>query len=83
MKLGKCGIYHVCLPYNLLLSIYIFVAYLQRESMRKIHFLSHENGSPPFSVRMFEREFCSNSSFAFGLFYLNGADLYFNAKHIF
>ena len=35
-----------------------------------------------FSLKMFEREFCSNSSFACGLFHLNGADLYFNAKHI-
>ena len=72
----------MCLPHNLLLSIYIFVT-LQRESiMCKIHFLSRENGSPVFSVRMFEREFCSNSSFACGLFHLNGADLYFNTKHI-
>ena len=49
----------------------------------QIQFLSCESGSPVFSVRMFEREFCSNSSFACGLFHLNGADLYFNAnKHI-
>ena len=48
----------------------------------QIQFLSCENGSPVFSVRMLEREFCSNSSFACGLFHLNGADLYFNTKHI-
>ena len=51
--------------------------------MCKIHFLSCGNGSPVFSVIMFEREFYSNSSVACGLFQLNGADLYFNAKHIF
>lgn len=48
----------------------------------QIHFLSCKNGSPVFSVRMFKREFCSNSSFGCGLFHLNGADLYFNTKHI-
>ena len=48
----------------------------------QIQFLSCENGSPVFSVRMFEREFCSNSSFACGLLHLNGAGLYFNTKHI-
>ena len=47
----------------------------------QIQFLSCENGSPVFSVRMFKREFCSNSSFACGLFHLNGAGLYFNTKH--
>ena len=35
-----------------------------------------------FSLRIFEREFRSSSSFACGLFHLNGAGLYFNTKHI-
>ena len=34
----KCGIYHVCLPHNLLLSIYLFVTYLQRAGMCKSNF---------------------------------------------
>ena len=71
----------MCLPHNLLLSIYLFVTYLQRAGLCKSNFYPVKM-AVLFSLRMFEREFCSNSSFACGLFHLNGAGLYFNTKHI-
>ena len=73
----------LCVCHIIYFSLFIHLWHICKEQVcTKSIFLSCENGSPVFSVRMFLREFCSNSSFACGLFYLNRADLYLNTKHI-